>query len=408
MAAPPPAPLAAAEPPAPITRPERSLAPDVARGAMLLLIALANVGFYRYGTALDPYQNPVDASAADRVAMFVEQLLVAERSRPMFAVLYGFGLAMMASRMRSRGATAGAVRAVLARRSTWLVVLGVLHGVLLFAGDIIAAYGATGFVALALVQASDRALRRWLWGSLAYVAVGMTTFLAAATLLTDDATAAGAPLMGRTYAQSMVTGLVAEVGGIAMVLVLLGFVPLVVVGVMLQRAGWLTAPGQHLPGLRRVFRSGMAVNVVSALPVALIALGVWQPGPGGMFAASYATLLGGMYAGIGYVCGFALLAHRRQGRGHRGATGALAALGERSLTGYLGQSFLLAPLLSPWGLGLGEGLHPLASFGLAAAAWLLTLAAATLMAARGVRGPFEALLRRLTYGAARTPAVPAG
>ena len=389
-------------PPAPLTSAERSLAPDIARGAMLLFIALANVTYYQWGRPLDDYGNIADASTADRVAHFVEQLLIAERSRPMFAILYGFGIAVMASRMTARGLEPLGVRRVLRRRSWVLVVLGIVHAGLLFGGDILGAYGVTGLIALGLVLLPEKPMRRWFWGSLVYVALGATTLLALLVSYGggEQMPTDGAHPVGPSYAMNVLYGLSLEVAVLLLSSLFLAFLPLVIAGFELQRRGWLNHPQDHLPGLRRVFATGMVVNVLSSLPAALVALGVLEPGRVGAFAAAYLTLLGGMYAGLGYICGFALLAHRWAGRGRRGAPGALAALGERSLTGYLGQSILMAPLLAPWGFALGDGLGSLGAYGVAAGAWAATVLAAVLMARRGARGPFEVLVRRLTYGRA--------
>jgi uncharacterized protein len=152
----------------------------------------------------------------------------------------------------------------------------------------------------------------------------------------------------------------------------------------------------------------MTVNVLSSTPVALLALGVWHPDTLLHAGALYLTIAGGMVGGLAYVCGFALLAHRWAARGRRGLPGALAALGERSLTGYLAQSILMAPLLAAWGLAFGEGLGYAAAFGVALAAWAVTLLGAVLLDRAGRRGPFEALLRRLTYGRAHLVAAGVG
>lgn len=389
-------------PPAvPIGRAERSLAPDIARGAMLLFIAVANVGLYQWARPLDEYGHLADATAWDQVAHFLEQLLMAERSRPMFAILYGFGIAVMAYRMTARGIDPKGVRRVLRRRSLWLVALGVLHATLLFMGDILAAYGITGLIALGLVHLPDRSLRRWLWRTGAFVALVTTPLLAyvLGVAAMDERVASGDHPAGASYLANMAFGVFASGASMVFAGLLLSYVPLVIAGLMLQRAGWLAAPGDHLRALRRVFCSAMVVNIATALPVSLISLDIWHPEPPVVFVALYVTLLGGMYAGLGYICGFALLAHRWSARGRRGLPGALAALGERSLTGYLGQSILLAPLLAPWALGLGEGLGYVGAYAYAVAAWLVTVVVAVMLDRRGVRGPFETLLRRLTYSA---------
>jgi uncharacterized membrane protein YeiB len=382
---------------------ERSLAPDIARGFMLLFIALVNVGIYVVGRDLDATGHVADASFLDRVALFFEQLFAAERSRPMFAILYGFGIAVMASRMVGRGYTAKGVRKVLRRRSWWLLAFGTVHAVFLFQGDILGAYGATGLIALGFVHLSDRALRRWMWGTFAWVTLTLGFILVAAGVAatgTDPGATAGEGL-SRGYLDSLGLGVQAAITGPILATLTLAFVPLMILGLRLQRSGWLAHPGEHLESLRRTFRWGMVVNIATSLPVALSALGVWHPNADQCTTAYGLTFVGGMWAGYGYICGFALLAHRWSARGRHGLPGALAALGERSLTGYLGQSIIMAPLLSLWGFGLGEGLGYLAAACIAVGAWGTTLAVAVAMDRRGLRGPFEVVLRRLVYGRPR-------
>ncbi len=394
-------PLATTNPPAPprsITKGERSLAPDIARGGMLLFIALANVPIHMWGMGLDQYNHFTGQSSADHIALFIEQLVIAERSRPMFAILYGFGIAVMASRMFARGMDPKGVRKVLRRRSWWLVAFGSLHAMFLFFGDILAPYGVTGLVALFFVHLSDKSLKKWLWGSSAYlVLIGLPVLAYAQSGNGAPPTFDGVPL----YVQQIIMGLFATITIDLVAILLAMFIPLVAAGMMLQRSGWIDHPSEHLPQLKKVFITGMIVNVLSSLPYALVALGAWEP-PTVLFVGSlYLTLLGGMYAGLGYICGFALLAHKLRNVGRRGVPGALAAVGERSLTCYLLQSFIMAPLLTAWGLGLGEDIGYLTAFGFAFGTWLVTVAVAVALDKAGKRGPFEVLLRRLTYGPKR-------
>jgi uncharacterized protein len=387
--------------PAPIAKAERSLAPDIARGGMLLFIALANVPVHMWGMASDRYGHFTGQSAADHVALFIEQLVIAERSRPMFAILYGFGIAVMASRMFARGLDAKAVRKVLRRRSWWLIAFGFVHATFLFVGDILAPYGAAGLVALFFVHLSDKALKRWLvWSSLYLVVIGLPVL----GLLFSGGGEGGEPMAidgVPPYVGQMLMGAILSVSLDVVSVLLAMFIPLVAAGMMLQRSGWIDRPSEHLPQLKTVFITGMIVNVLSSLPYALTALGAWEPSPAVFIAATYLTLLGGMYAGLGYICGFALLAHKLRGYGRRGVPGVLAAVGERSLTCYLLQSVIMAPLLTVWGFGLGEDIGYLTAFGVAFGTWLCTVAVAVALDKAGKRGPFEVLLRRLTYGPKR-------
>ena len=109
----------------------------------------------------------------------------------------------------------------------------------------------------------------------------------------------------------------------------------------------------------------------------------------------------GLLGGLGYVALFGLLGHRMAVR--RAAPGPLTvgvtAVGKRSLSCYLAQSVVCAPLLAAWGLGLGGwfGSAQVALF--AIGVWLLTLVLAYAQERAGQRGPAEVLLRRLVYGA---------
>ena len=133
----------------------RALAPDLARGGMLLLIALANVHLYGYGplgrTATRPGHRggPAGRAAAD----------VPGRRAGVPAV-------RTAVRIRDRAAdpAAGAVGCrpavtrLVRRRGGWMIVIGLLHGVLLWSGDIVGAYGLLAvLMAGLLVRGSDRA-----------------------------------------------------------------------------------------------------------------------------------------------------------------------------------------------------------------------------------------------------------
>ena len=81
-------------------------APDVARGFMLLLIALANAPFW-----MILLRTRAEVTGADAVWTGLRAAFVDHRSYPLFAMLFGFGLATMARRRieagpRSTGAVA--------------------------------------------------------------------------------------------------------------------------------------------------------------------------------------------------------------------------------------------------------------------------------------------------------------
>ncbi|MGB3828807.1 MAG: DUF418 domain-containing protein, partial [Ornithinimicrobium sp.] len=170
----------------------------------------------------------------------------------------------------------------------------------------------------------------------------------------------------------------------------------------------LDRPWEHVALLRHLAVLGSVVGVAGSLPYAFVVSHVWEPGTvtSGALAAVHAMT--GTAMGVAYVCLFALWAARLHERRapRRGAPAVLAAVGERSLTCYLLQSMILAPLLSPWGLDLGEGMGTATAYGIAFGAWLFTVAVAWSLAVSGRRGPFEVLLRRSTYGPRPAAPVP--
>ena len=388
---------------APISRPQRSLAPDLARGMLLLFIAVANVWGYLYGRDTGIGYRPVDGGAADQVVAGLVAFLVAARSRPRFAILYGFGIAMMMARMAARGVDDGGIRRVLRRRSLMLIGLGVLHAGLLFSGDILAPYGVTGLIALVIVHRRRAVLLRWFWVSL----VLSTAALVATEVLAAEVDADTAE-QTTTYLGTMVDGLISS--GVAIIgsAVFLLFVPPVVIGVLLHRAGWLQWPWDHRAALGRVFVWTAVANVVVNLPWALAVARVWEPSDGMVLVLGIGHELSGLAMGLGYICLFgwvaAVLRDRRRGLLLTGIT----AVGERSLTCYLLQSVAFAPLLSVWGLGWGARLGTAAATVLAVGVWSATVALALWMHRNGRRGPMEVLLRRVAYrGAAPSSPTPA-
>ncbi|MGH3755268.1 MAG: DUF418 domain-containing protein [Pseudonocardiaceae bacterium] len=371
----------------------RSLAPDLARGAMLLLIALANAPLYLYGNnsvgdGMWLRGHPV----ADHLVLLLETVFVRGRAYPMFALLFGYGIVQLLRRHTSRGADEMTVRRLIRRRGWWMVLIGFVHALLLFSGDIIGAYGLLAvLLAEVLIRARDRTLliMSVLW--MAPVALfralehPLSPVHEKASLTTDGLHAAGIRVL--EWVQGSL------VGSIFML------VPPLALGVWAARRRLLDEPERHRQLLLRIAVLGVGLAAVGGLPWALVRATWWQP-PSEVVAllAGGAHLMTGYAGGVGYAAIAGLVAIRIQARDRPGAVvSALTACGQRSMTCYLLQSVVFVAVLAAYGGGLGNRLGIVEIAALATVTWALTVLLADRMARRGDRGPAEVLLRHLTY-----------
>lgn len=180
----------------------------------------------------------------------------------------------------------------------------------------------------------------------------------------------------------------------------------VLIGFLAARSRILEEPGRHLGLLRGTAAVGITVGWLGGLPLALAQSGVWELDPvQGTFLA-FPHAVTGLLCGLGYSALIALIARRVQEHGTGAVTHAVVATGKRSLSAYLAQSVLCAPILAAWGAGSGAHLTPWSMAVFALGVWLLTVIGAAALERAGRRGPAEVLLRRLTYRGSGAPTRP--
>lgn len=372
---------------------QRKLAPDLARGVMLLLIAMGYSGVYAgivFGTPTPQQETP------DAVARFLTVLLLDNRAFPMFAILFGYGMSWMIARQRRAGTGEPEMRRLLRRRSVLLLLFGAVHAFLVYQGEILTSYGLAGLVIGWLLFRPDRTVVR--------------TIVLLAVLYVVTCTIS---MIGVAAAAEFGEGVATEPAGYTTLadwtgrLVSLPFLPLllavaypllllVALGFLAGRRGLLDDPAAHRPLLIRVTAGGVAISVLGAVPAALIEVGIVQLAflPTGLLLSL--QLLTGVLGGAGYAAGFALLALRLDR--HRGAlTRAVAAIGQRSLTFYLFNSVMVAVVLHPDLLGVGAHVDSLGALAVGLGSWLLSLVLAAWLDHTGRRGPADAFMRELVY-----------
>lgn len=407
-----PAPLPS--PQAPTARADRALPPDIARGLVLLGIAVANVPFFLYGRELGLLFKPVTDATADPWVNALVATLADNRSYPLFALLFGYGLTQLLTREQARGTEWPDARRLLLRRNAWLIAFGAAHGVLLFFGDILGTYGLLGLALVLLIRASGRTLAIVGWLSFGFLIVvgaleGLSGLL---TKFGGDLSTPSAALFNSAGAETYPLAVLARLGEwkLGMLSVPfggLGLLAPMILGMWAARYRVLEQPLKHRRALLLVAGIGIPVSVLGALPIALALLGVVELS---LIAEPFAAMLHAATGAVGGAAYVALIALIVGGRGPGRELGSptakprgpisrmFAALGQRSLSGYLTQSLVFVIVFAPYGLGLGATASVAEATQIAVITWLVTLVIANILAAVNRSGPAEWLLRRAVYG----------
>ncbi len=392
----------------PVAPAERLVTLDVLRGFALLGILLMNIeGFVgpldTATTGLDPLLR-----GADRIADAAVYLLVQGKFYILFALLFGMGFAVMAQRAEAARRAFGGF---FLRRSAVLLLIGVLHALLLWSGDILVSYALLGFMLLAFRDAPTR----WLpWMALAvYLCSPLLSLLAGAS----GSVAQADPHAAARWHQDMAEQ--AQLGAAALAqhrqvfghgsyaeataqrlrdlfdaLGMLVFNAPTILGMFLLGA-WCVRSGlaqqpQRRPRLLAALRWGV-LPLGTALMLLSFRLEPWMDPArldlrlGSAFAL--ATLASGMMA-LGYAAWLVRLAP---------ALRWLAPAGRMALSNYLLQSLLCTTLFYGYGLGYFERLPRAWQIPFAFALFVLQVALSQLWLRQFRFGPVEWLWRSATY-----------
>lgn len=387
----------------PVTGRERALAPDLIRGAMLLLIALANAANFGFAGAPGVNGTP---HGLERIFNLLKLTLVDARAYPVFGLMFGYGLVQLARRQQSSGASVGVVRSILLKRHLWMVGFGLVHATLLYFGDFLGAYGLIGTICtLVLLNRGDKFHRIivviWALQVLYAVGAGAVAVLAAVNSTGPAATITNSPnpsLAAGSWTSALVDRLHEYPAHTAFVL---GLIVVVWLGMWAARRQILEQPGAHETLLTRVAVVSLSIMVLGGLPLGLVGAGWLHVDEAALSSFEFLAQISGQFGGPGYVALFGLIVAKLLRRPQLGRPlTAVSALGQRSMSGYLFQSVCWTILLAPYGLHLGERLnHPAFTAALCAVAvWTISVIAASAMRKANYRGPAETLLRRLVYG----------
>ncbi|UCD63106.1 MAG: DUF418 domain-containing protein [Candidatus Zixiibacteriota bacterium] len=140
----------------PVKPAERIKVVDILRGFALLGILVVNMDYFAFPAAVifDP-RIAGGFTGLDGLTWKFNSLFFLEKMMALFSMLFGAGLVLMYDRATAAGKKLGGVYY---RRILWLLVIGAIHGYLLWYGDILFSYAIAGLILFLFRKRSARTL----------------------------------------------------------------------------------------------------------------------------------------------------------------------------------------------------------------------------------------------------------
>ncbi|MFD6401793.1 DUF418 domain-containing protein [Nocardia sp. NPDC060249] len=372
---------------------------DALRGFALFGIFVVNITFMASGypgnLVIDPaFTSPLDDAVRGLSSVFVDMKFYV-----LFSFLFGYSFTLQ---MESAAAASAAFEPRMLRRIAGLFVLGVLHIVFLYGGDVLTTYALACLVLFWMRRCRDRTALR--------VAAALYGVVLASLLLSglflDTASFLPAPEVAHANAEQATSAMLGGWGDIigqhldGLVLLILQAVSLqgptalamFLLGMVAGRRQLFARVRGDEPILRRIQWIGFPVGLAGSTVYTL------GGGTGDTLAVAVSVATAPLLAAA-YVATLLRMMHSPRTAWIRSA---LAPAGRIALTNYLGQSAIGLVIFTGVGFGAAGSLSPLATMGLALLVFVTQLWVSALWLRRHRYGPAEWILRWVTLG--RRPA----
>ena len=379
---------------------KRDTAPDVIRGFALLGILVVNIQFV--GLSSKGLQGYYIDSLANEVAGFLIFALFQGKFYLLFSFLFGYSSSYII-----KGASNNRIRWI--KRCLFLMALGIIHGTLLWFGEILFIYGLFGLAITPFFFRSDKVLKVWIW--LTFISFASVSLIFASLLMIVDkflpeenlsaslsskrALELDKSMLNGTYLDSIDTRAAYWLETIPFLILFQGIVAFVafLVGIYASRTNLLSpaTPEKH------IFKM-IKIGVIFGLPIQLMLATLWlmnSAAPNNSEIVNLGLTLISMITApllsVGYL-GAILAIIRIQ----PSLVGWMKSAGKVSLTTYISQSIAMLFIFAPWGLGVFQRVELWQLMPIALTIWLIQSYCATLWLKRFNLGPMETALNFLT------------
>lgn len=364
---------------------------DSLRGFSLLGILIVNMLNFQYDY---DFEKMFDSSFwGQEFGVYVTEILFQGSFYPIFSFLFGYSFIKLIESTKAKGLN---TNAIVVRRGFGLIVLGMLHYIFIWNGDILLYYGACTFFLMMFLRSRIKTMLIWsgVLGALSLVVVPymMNLVYGNDELLTDVYAkgAYGDILLSRITVEDdmMIVTIILAIVTI-MFMPILGFLfgtmmvgPFTLLGMVIGKRGHLTEEDRGM-----AYRKGWVWVIVVglALKCATFIDAPWS---------EFVMILGGYVLAIGYIQAFIVFYYSKAAEGLKRL---LAGLGRLSLSNYLAQSIICTTIFYSYGLGLFGQLGSMFGLLLAVGLYTAQLFISYLYLKKWRRGPVEWLMGKWVY-----------
>ena len=391
---------------APTAPGERIVLLDVLRGFAIFGILVYNMAYFSAPLYLQMAGQSWGEGAVHRLVELSVRFLVQGKFYSLFSFLFGLGFALQLQRVESRGAR---FAPLYRRRLLSLLLIGLLHGFLIWMGDILTVYALLGFLLFLFRRRQPKTLLVW-----AVLLMSVPVLLMAGMALASgsgDASRFGSvedyeilvALSHQAYGAGSLADIMAmrardfmfvTMGGLFFAGG--GIFAMFLLGAYCARKRLLEDAGTRLAFFRRLCGWGLALGIAGNLTFTVAT----------EFAPPPSLSLIGWVGTVGYVIGapalcffylssIVLLWHKSAWQRRLASLG---AVGRTALSNYLFQSIVCTLIFYNYGLGLYGQIGPATGLGLALLIYAFQVPLSRWWLGRFRFGPAEWLWRSITYG----------
>lgn len=364
---------------------------DSLRGFSLLGILIVNMLNFQYDY---DFEKMFDSSIwGQEFGVYVTEILFQGSFYPIFSFLFGYSFIKLIESTKAKGLN---TNAIVVRRGFGLIVLGMLHYIFIWNGDILLYYGACMLFLMMFMSSRIKTMLIWsgVLGALSLVVSPYIMKLVHGTdeLLTDVYAKGDYAdiLLSRITVEDdmMIVTIILAIVSITL-MPILGFLfgtmtvgPFALLGMVIGKRGHLTEEDRGM-----AYRKGWVWVIVIglALKCATFIDAPWS---------QFVMVLGGYVLAIGYIQAFIVFYYSKAAEGLKRL---LAGLGRLSLSNYLAQSIICTTIFYSYGLGLFGQMGSMFGLLLAVGLYTAQLFISYLYLKKWRRGPVEWLMGKWVY-----------